>query len=197
MLWRSRNRGGAFGAARAIGDTDLQQRAITVALRAAERPPQDDGVIDAGLCHGAAGLGHLFNKRCPSHGEERLGKQRDSGFAARSISDARPRNRRVPGVRSWQRRKTDVGGRSRILTGAAGISLALLAAATAIAPGWDRMLLVRVRCLRKRRRALQPSDWLPRQTCFCLRKWINKGNAYHELRRFEESGHLLRQCDQL
>ena len=31
-------------------------------MGAANRPPDQTGVVDAGLCHGSAGLAHLFNR---------------------------------------------------------------------------------------------------------------------------------------
>src|SRR5262249_43798455 len=39
-----------------------EREALAVARRAAQRPPEQSGVRDASLCHGAAGVGHLFNR---------------------------------------------------------------------------------------------------------------------------------------
>jgi class I lanthipeptide synthase len=44
-----------FGAARAVGERAWEQEAMTIARRAARRPAQETGVIDAGLCHEVRG----------------------------------------------------------------------------------------------------------------------------------------------
>src|SRR5262249_1489457 len=49
-------------AARALKEPALERTALGVALRAAARPAAISGVEDAGLCHGAAGLGHIFHR---------------------------------------------------------------------------------------------------------------------------------------
>src|SRR5262249_12379647 len=59
-------------AARCVGELAWEREALAVALRAAARPPDQAGVQDAGLCHGAAGLGHLFNRLYQATGEPRL-----------------------------------------------------------------------------------------------------------------------------
>jgi len=49
-------------AARDAGEPAWAQAATGLALRAAARPPGQAGVTDPGLCHGSAGLAHLFNR---------------------------------------------------------------------------------------------------------------------------------------
>ena len=49
-------------AARDVGDLAWATAATDLALRAAARPAEQTGVTDAGLCHGSAGLAHLFNR---------------------------------------------------------------------------------------------------------------------------------------
>jgi hypothetical protein len=118
-----------LGAARSVGETAWEKEALAIARRAAERPPDGTGVRDAGLCHGAAGLGHLFNRMFQATGDERLGKA--SRFWLERTLEMRER----PSEHS------DRG----ILEGVAGIALALLAAVSSTPPEWDRMLLVSVR----------------------------------------------------
>jgi lantibiotic modifying enzyme len=116
--------------------------AHAIAERAIQRPYQNTGVVDAGLCHGAAGLAHTFNRlwqatRHPACLEAarvwyqrtlalRRPEEGGSGYLAYQ-----------PVTRRWE----PVPG---LLEGAAGIALALLAAATDIEPAWDEMLLVRL-----------------------------------------------------
>jgi hypothetical protein len=132
-------------AARSVAEPAWERRALATALRAAQRAPEEAGVVDAGLCHGAAGLGHLFNRMFQSTGEKRLGEA--ARFWLRRALELRRPGQGVAGFSAWDLGEdgtltwlADPG----ILTGAAGIGLALLAAATSIEPSWDRMLLVSI-----------------------------------------------------
>jgi hypothetical protein len=132
-------------AARFAREQAWERRAVAIARRAAARPPEHSGVVDAGLCHGAAGLGHLFNRLFQATGEPELGAAARFWFT-RTLEMRRP-GRGIGGYEAW------LGGDdgeltwvadTGLLTGAAGIALALLGATTAIEPAWDRMLLVAV-----------------------------------------------------
>src|SRR5207248_4085436 len=109
---------------------------------AAERPPDEAGVFDGGLCHGAAGLGHLFNRLFQATGEPRLREAAQFWFQ-RTLELRRPQGS-IAGFAAWgpgpdgSLNWTDDPG---FLTGAAGIALALLAATTPIEPAWDRVFL--------------------------------------------------------
>jgi hypothetical protein len=132
-------------AARCVAEPAWEREALAIARRAARRPPEDAGVVDAGLCHGAAGLGHLFNRMFQATGEPWLAEAARSWFA-RALAMRRP-GRGIGGSAAWQ--LSDDGIRTWVadaglLTGAAGIALALLAAITGVEPAWDRMLLVAI-----------------------------------------------------
>lgn len=81
-------------------------------------------VVDPFLCHGAAGLAHIYNRAYQACGD---GVFRDA-------------------ARTWFRRTLDMRSdawrtSSGLLDGATGVALALLAALEPIEPGWDRRLL--------------------------------------------------------
>lgn len=130
-------------AARAAGEPAWEREALDVALAAAARTAEDSGVRDAGLCHGAAGLGHLFNRMYQATGEERLA--RAAIFWYEQALSFREPDLGVGGFRAWG---TDLQGTSGwrddpgLLEGAAGVGLALLAAVSPVDPAWDRLLLV-------------------------------------------------------
>jgi lantibiotic modifying enzyme len=132
-------------AARCVGEPCWERAALAVARRAAERPPDEAEVVDAGLCHGAAGLGHLFNRLFQATGEPRLREAAQFWFQ-RTLQMRHPK-RGIAGFAAWRGGRkdgpewTDDPG---FLTGAAGIALALLAAVTPIEPAWDRVLLVSI-----------------------------------------------------
>ncbi|HYW87822.1 MAG TPA: lanthionine synthetase C family protein, partial [Chloroflexota bacterium] len=125
-------------AAHAVGSPEWQAAALDIARLAAARPLADCGVVDAGLCHGAAGLAHIFNRLYQATG---LPEFRDAALGW------------IERVFDYYRPGTGVGGFSvfrpdglladpGFLEGAAGVGLALLAAATPLEPRWDRLLLL-------------------------------------------------------
>lgn len=133
-------------AARCVGEPSWEREALAIARRAAERPAEKAGVVDAGLCHGAAGLGHLFNRLFQETGEADFAPAARFWFE-RTLALRQP-DRGVAGYAAWmpefdgiQAGWVDDPG---LLTGAAGIALALLAAAAPVEPEWDRVLLASV-----------------------------------------------------
>lgn len=110
-------------AARAADEPAWRRVALQVARRAAARPLPPCGELDAGLCHGSAGLGHIFNRHWQDTGE-------------RVFADA---------ARHWFERalaRLDRLPSDGLLSGRAGVALALLHAVTAREPTWDRVLLL-------------------------------------------------------
>jgi class I lanthipeptide synthase len=124
-------------AARAIGQETWEREALSIALRAATRPPDQAGVRDAGLCHGAAGLAHVFNRMHQATGDAGLGEAARFWFT-RTL-DLRQPGAGIGGFPAWLNGTwiDDAG----LLSGAAGVALALVAAVSPIEPAWDRMLL--------------------------------------------------------
>jgi hypothetical protein len=130
-------------AARASGEPAWEEEALRLARTAARRPPESTGARDACVCHGAAGLGHLFNRLYQATGDlELLVAAR--AWMERAL-DLREPGRGVGGFVTWG---PDATGAMEwrddpsLLTGAAGIALALLAATTPCEPAWDRFLLL-------------------------------------------------------
>lgn len=137
--------GDAGIAAALLASGQAPDHATALALRAARRSPEATGVVDAGLCHGAAGLGHLFNRMYQTTGEALLGDAARLWFT-RALAMERP-GQGLAGYQSWL--PSDTGGMAwaedpSFLTGVAGIGLALLAATSERAPAWDRVLLASV-----------------------------------------------------
>ncbi|QRN99237.1 lanthionine synthetase C family protein [Archangium violaceum] len=112
-------------AARHLGESSWEEAALAGARRAATLAPEKTGVVDAFLCHGAAGLGHLYNRLYQATDEALF---LDAAWA-------------------WFDRALDLCGpevprEERLLTGTTGIGLALLSAVTPLEPEWDRLLLM-------------------------------------------------------
>jgi lantibiotic modifying enzyme len=129
-------------AARAAGEPAWEREALAIALQAATRSIEGSGVRDACLCHGAAGVAHLFNRLYQATGEEPLAAAARVWFA--HALKVRQPGSGVGGFRSWS---SDLSGVSDwrndpgFLEGAAGVGLALLAAVSPVDPEWDRLLL--------------------------------------------------------
>ena len=132
-----------LAAARAQGNHGLEDEALRLARQLAGRSPAELGVNDAGLCHGAAGLGHLFNRLFQTTREPLFAAEARRWFRA-ALDLRRPGS----GVGGFFAAGLGEGGRVRwesdpgFLAGAAGVGLALLAATGSVAPSWDRLLLV-------------------------------------------------------
>jgi lantibiotic biosynthesis protein len=126
-------------AARDADEPAWAAAATGLAVRAASRPPDQTGVVDAGLCHGSAGLAHLFNRMYQMTAEPALAdaalfwvertlqlcSAAAPGQHTTLTDDARP---------AWKG--------PGLLEGAAGVALAMEAACTTVEPVWEQMLLV-------------------------------------------------------
>lgn len=128
-----------------IGTLVGDERVLSIGERLLDRclewPLEQCHVNDAGLCHGAFGVAHIYNRAFQRCGKENylLGSRRwfeigmelrdaDCGAAGFYTFDPAVENQK----------KTE----HSILSGSIGVALALLAATNIISPGWDRQLLV-------------------------------------------------------
>lgn len=124
-------------------DVAWQDEAIRIARVAAGRPLRETRCVDAGLCHGSAGIGQIFNRLYQATGEA-LFREAAVEWFQRTLAFRQP-DQGIAGFVAMEgpspagmRKVSDPG----VLTGAAGIGLALLAASTPVEPAWDRMLLL-------------------------------------------------------
>lgn len=127
---------------RRLGREAWEGAAVRIALAAAGREPDPAHRGELGLCHGAAGLAHLFNRLYLATGEPRLAAAAN-GWFARIL--AALDERRTAGTAAWrmeQRKHPKLRWQRGFLNGDAGIGLALLAAVSPQEPRWDHVLLV-------------------------------------------------------
>ncbi|MDP8931940.1 MAG: lanthionine synthetase C family protein [Actinomycetota bacterium] len=129
-------------AARGVGEPEWEREAVALACRAAERPTAETGVVDAGFCHGTAGLAHLYNRMYQATGEERLG-QAARYWLERTLDFCRDAQRQGgKWVKGTENPRVGPWTGVDLVDGAAGIALVLLAAVTSLEPIWDRMFLL-------------------------------------------------------
>ncbi len=133
-------------AARALGREDWEKKALEIGVSSAQRSFEEAGVVDPGICHGAAGLAHIFNRlyletKHPVFAEavrnwvkQTLQMRRPgtgvAGFSARRMGDNHEPY--------WEPEKG-------LLEGAAGIGLALLGASLQSDLSWDRFLAISIK----------------------------------------------------
>ncbi|HYE87181.1 MAG TPA: lanthionine synthetase C family protein [Vicinamibacterales bacterium] len=109
------------------------------------REDVENSVRDVPLCHGAAGLLHMYHRasRLLGSRELELGARH---WLARTLKMRTP-GRFVGGYGSYNTPTKDAGvpdwgDDASFLTGVAGIGLALLACISSVEPKWDRLLLL-------------------------------------------------------
>jgi hypothetical protein len=146
-----------LAAGRAAGRSDWQRAGRGLAGAAADRYLHGAEGFDPALCHGTAGLSHLFQRLYQATGDPVL-LAAAHRWLERTLASRRPgagiggflcRGRVAEGRFDWI---ADPG----FLGGAAGIGLALLAAVTPVEPGWDRLLLLSGSPERRSRRGVRP-----------------------------------------
>ena len=104
---------------------------------AADRPADDAGVTDAGVCHGAAGLALIWLRFYRATGETCFAEAArrwylhtlDFHTPGQGVAGYRSRN-----IHGWNDDPS-------LLTGACGVGLVLQAGLSTVEPAWDRLLL--------------------------------------------------------
>jgi hypothetical protein len=129
-------------AARAMRAPAIEAEALDLALHTTTRRRLAE-VFDAGICHGASGLAHLYNRLFQATHDERFAEA--ARFWIQATLDMRVPGTGFGGFTTPRATPTgeafDSMADPRLLTGAAGIALVLISAATDLEPSWDRLLL--------------------------------------------------------
>lgn len=125
----------------ACGDGELEQLALATARRVAARPVHAYGIRAPGLCHGAAGVAHMFNRIHQATGDQVFADVSRVWF--RITLDAAGSG----GIGGYQSTRTSDGTPMKVddpglLNGATGVALALHAACSTTEPAWDRLFLL-------------------------------------------------------
>jgi lantibiotic modifying enzyme len=131
-------------AARCVGDPRWEQRALELARNAAPRRGAAAMARDATLCHGTAGIAHIFNRLFQATGDATF--EEAARYWLERTLGMRHANAGIAGYRALG--SPDQGQPATwvdalgFLEGATGIGLALLAATSDVEPTWDRLLLI-------------------------------------------------------
>jgi hypothetical protein len=136
-------------AARSLDDRALAREALAIASRAAERALERTGVVDAGLCHGAAGLGHVFHRMSLLFPDEPALRDAARVWFGRALG-MRVEGAPLAGFKAYVPSSPEPGAPflwkddAGLLTGAAGVAMAL-ASALEGTHEWDAPMMVNQR----------------------------------------------------
>lgn len=121
---------------------DWKQEAVDIMLHAAKRRDlQKNGVVDAGICHGTAGIAHIFNR---FNRETQLDEFKGATdyWIDQTLKMAKFKDG-LAGYKSWQGPEKGWKNEYGLLEGIAGIGLVLHSYLhPEIEPTWDRCLLL-------------------------------------------------------
>jgi hypothetical protein len=131
-------------AARRLHREEWRAQALDILGHCLERDFARSAVQDAGLCHGAAGVAHIYNRIYQSERDVRCLNAAQYWYAR--VLDMRQEGTGIGGF-SAMNRDPDSGAMTptpsaAFLEGSLGIALALLAACSTVEPCWDRILML-------------------------------------------------------
>jgi lantibiotic modifying enzyme len=133
-------------AARCVDEPQWEREAVELARNAATWREDGHGMPrDAALCHGTAGVAHIFNRIFQATGDP-IFEQAACHWFERTLQ-MRHQGKGIAGYRAFHGHRLDVGewvDSPDFLEGATGIGLAFLAATSEVEPDWDRLLLISV-----------------------------------------------------
>lgn len=130
-LWR---------AAEATGDLELKKEAISLLEHASHRRGLDASVKDAALCHGSAGISHIFFKYYGETGLESL-KSASDYWMNITLELIRPTDSCITGRTCW---RNDQGFLASfpLLEGVTGVGLAILSRLSKEKLHWDNCMMM-------------------------------------------------------
>jgi len=132
--------GALFTAARHTGNARWEAAALDIARTAARRPMEDSQIVDAGLCHGSAGLAHLFNRYYQASNDPLLAEAARAWF--RYTVDLQRPGAGLGGYKFFMDLQWVPDG--GWLAGLSGVGLGLLGGVSSLEPAWDQFLGVSV-----------------------------------------------------
>ena len=127
-------------AARCTATKSWEAEALDIAQRSARRAPETCGVTDACVCHGSAGLAHIFNRIYQATRDE-LYAGAARFWLERALQFREP-GKGAAGYLSWgmgANETIELQPKLGLIQGIAGVGLVLLAAVSDLEPCWDRV----------------------------------------------------------
>ena len=126
-----------LNAGRRAGHAELEREMVMAARKATAVDPLSTGLRDESMCHGYAGVGHIFNRLFQATRDEQF---RECGLKWFDVSLSRPQGLDGFGGLLYYHIVDDIKGlfpSPGLLTGSAGTALALISAIGTATPVWD------------------------------------------------------------
>ncbi len=131
-----------WNASQALNDKKLETKSLEILFHSSRRRNLlENYVRDAGLCHGTAGIAHIFNRMYINTGVQEF-KETSNYWFNETLKMAKFDDG-LSGFKVW--RTKELGGWINdygFLEGIAGIGLSLISAVSDIEPAWDEALLL-------------------------------------------------------
>lgn len=127
-------------AGKALNNESWKQEAIDIMLHAGQRKDhKENGIFDAGLCHGTAGIAHIFNR---FYFETKMPVFKET--AKHWIDETLKMAIHKDGLAGFKTLREDTGwiNEHGLLEGVSGIGLSLYSFLSEEEPYWDRCLLL-------------------------------------------------------
>lgn len=129
-----------YTSSKLLKDKELEAYSLQILIKTSERKDANqEGVLDAGLCHGAMGIAHIYNRLYQTstiiNFKNAAKFWYDTSFQFATKTDG------IAGFQSFNKLS---GWKTKpyLLEGASGIGLALIAALSDFEPKWDECLLL-------------------------------------------------------
>ncbi len=130
-----------FQAAQVLNRKDLEQTALEIILHSAKRLSLEENfVFDAGICHGTAGIAHIFNRMYQN--TQKIELKLVSNYWIEKTLQMSSFENGFAGYKAWNGQKIGWKKEIGLLEGVSGIGLALISAISDIEPAWDECLLL-------------------------------------------------------
>lgn len=127
-------------AGRALGEPAIARRGLDVMIAAAARAPETTSIVDAGVCHGGAGLAHVYNRMAQETASAELAAAALRWYEW--VLDQRRPGHGIGGFMYQHEISGEWSPQTGFSCGAAGTVLVLAAALALVSPAWDSLLLL-------------------------------------------------------
>jgi lantibiotic modifying enzyme len=128
-------------AGNSLNDNCWKEKAIEILLHNTTRvDAADTGIKDAGLCHGTAGIAHIFNRAYCNTGVQEF--KNAALYWFQKTADMAVYKDGLAGYKTWSGPDKQYINETSLLEGIAGIGLAFIGAVHPQCIGWDECLLL-------------------------------------------------------
>lgn len=127
-------------AGKILSRNDLTEFSTNLLLKLTKRKEEDSLVIDAGICHGSAGVAHIFHRMYLNTSKSEFLIARNN-WLTKTLDFSNP-NRNLSGYKAWGGEEKGWIREFGFLNGISGIGTVLAGTINQDIPNWDKILLM-------------------------------------------------------